>query len=194
LLVFGSAQSYVAIHPRTGQEAWRVKWLTEYGVNAADAIVAGDKLFLSTGYGKGAGLFDLNQTPPKQIWTSKILRTQLNPGVLYEGHVYGMDGDTGDKGPLKCIELATGKQKWAEPAFGTGGLIIADGRMIALRASGELLVAPAAPEGFKPVAQAQVLGGKCWTAPVLANGRVYCRNSRGDIVCLDLRKGNLAAN
>jgi outer membrane protein assembly factor BamB len=47
---------------------------------------------------------------------------------------------------------------------------------------------PATPTGFKPTARAQVLGGKCWTAPVLANGLVYCRNSRGDVVCVDLRK------
>ena len=34
----------------------------------------------------------------------------------------------------------------------------------------------------------QVLGGKTWTATVLAHGRLYCRNRRGDIVCLDLRQ------
>jgi outer membrane protein assembly factor BamB len=57
-----------------------------------------------------------------------------------------------------------------------------------------LMVAPATPEGFKSTARFQVLGGKCWTAPVLANGRIYCRNSRGDIVCVDVRKQNVAAN
>jgi hypothetical protein len=39
-----------------------------------------------------------------------------------------------------------------------------------------------------PTTRAQVLGGKCWTAPVLANGRLLCRNSKGEVVCLDLRK------
>ena len=43
-------------------------------------------------------------------------------------------------------------------------------------------------EGFKPGARAQVLGGQCWTAPVLANGLVYCRNSRGDVAVVDLRR------
>ncbi len=194
LVVFGSSQSYVAVNPENGNEAWRIKWLTEYGVNAADPIVAGLKLFLSTGYGKGAGLFDLTENPPKKIWTSKVLRTQLNPGVLHNGFVYGMDGDTGDKGPLKCIELATGNEKWASPGFGTGGLILADGKLVILSATGELIVAPVSPEAFKPTARFQVLGGKCWTAPVLANGRIYSRNSRGEIVCVDVRKQNVALN
>ena len=29
--------------------------------------------------------------------------------------------------------------------------------------------------------------GKCWTAPVFCRGRVYCRNDRGEIACIDLR-------
>ena len=38
------------------------------------------------------------------------------------------------------------------------------------------------------VKRAQVLGGKCWTTPVLANGKIYCRNVKGDLVCLDVKK------
>jgi outer membrane protein assembly factor BamB len=194
LVVFGSAQSYVAVNPENGKEAWRIKWMTEYGVNAADPIVTGDRLFISTGYGKGAGLFNLTENPPQKIWTSKVLRTQLNPGVVSNGFIYGMDGDTGDKGPLKCIELTTGTEKWASPGFGTGGLILADGKLIIMNASGELMVAAASPEGFKTSARAQVLGGKCWTAPILANGRIYCRNQRGEIICVDVRKQSVAVN
>ncbi|HEV8541926.1 MAG TPA: PQQ-binding-like beta-propeller repeat protein [Verrucomicrobiae bacterium] len=189
LVVIGSGQSYVAVNPENGKEAWRVRWMTEYGVNGADPLISGEKILISTGYGKGAGLFELAQNPPKEIWKSKVLRTQLSPGVIKDGFVYGMDGDTDDDGPLKCIELQTGKERWSEPKMGTGGLLIADGKFIVLSSHGELSVAPVSPDAFKPTARAQVLGGKCWTAPVLSNGRVYCRNSRGDIACVDLRGG-----
>ena len=109
------------------------------------------------------------------------------PWVFHDGYVYGMDGDSGDKGSFKCIEFETGRERWVEPGMGTGGLLLADGRLIVLSSSGELMVAAASPESFKTTVRAQVLGGKCWTAPVLANGRIYCRNSRGDVVCVDLR-------
>ena len=99
-----------------------------------------------------------------------------------------MDGDTTEKAALKCLDFATGDEKWAQPGFGNGGVVIADGKLIAFSGGGELMLAPATPTGFKPTARAQVLGGKCWTAPVLANGFVYCRNSRGDVVAVDLRK------
>jgi outer membrane protein assembly factor BamB len=186
LIAIGSAMAYIAVEPKSGKEAWRIRWVTEYGVNAADPIITDDRIFLSTGYGKGAGLFDRENL--REIWTSKVLRTQLNPAVLHDGFVYGVDGDTTQRGKLKCIELATGKEKWAHEGFGSGGITIADGKIIALSAPGELMVAPASPEGFKPTARAQVLGGTSWTAPVLANGRVYCRNSRGEVACVDLRK------
>jgi outer membrane protein assembly factor BamB len=99
-----------------------------------------------------------------------------------------VDGDTTAKGALKCVEFATGTQKWSQPGVGSGALIVADGKLIVLTDRGELQVAPASPDGFKPTSRAQVLGGKCWTVPVLANGRIYARNARGDVVCVDVRK------
>jgi outer membrane protein assembly factor BamB len=186
--VFSSGQTYVAVNLKDGKPVWSARWLTQYGVNAADPIIEGDRLFLSSGYGKGAALFKLGGPEPEQLWKSKALATQMNAAVLYKGHLYGVDGDTTGKASLKCIEFATGAEKWSHPGFGSGGLIIPDGRIIALSGTGELMIAPATPEGFKPTAQAQVIGGKTWTAPVLANGFIYCRNSRGDIVAIDVRK------
>src|SRR5262249_25031848 len=152
LVVFGVNSAYVAVSPENGKEVWRIRWNTSFGVNAGDPIISDNKMLISTGYGKGAALFDLSQNPPIEIWKSRVLRTQLSPGVFHNGFVYGMDGDAGDNGALKCIEFATGKERWAEPAFGTGGLILANGKLIVLRARGQLFVAPASPDGFKPSA------------------------------------------
>lgn len=179
--------AYLGVDPASGKELWRLKWLTEYGVNAADPIPVGENVFISTGYKKGAALFK-PATESAPIWQSKVLRTQLNPGVLVDKYIYGVDGDTTDKAALKCIEVETGKEKWAVPNFGSGGVVVADNKLIALSGMGELAVGPVSPEGFKPTSRAQVLGGKTWTAPVLANGFIYCRNGRGDIAAVDVRK------
>ena len=188
LAVFGNGTAYVAVQLADGKEAWRIRWVTEYGVNASDPIIDGDRVFVSSGYGKGGGLYQLGAGEPKELWKSKKLKTQLNAAVLYQGHLYGVDGDTTEKAALKCLEFATGEEKWAYPGFGSGGVTVADGKLIALTGTGELMVAPAAASGFKPSGQFQVLGGKCWTAPVLANGRIYCRNGRGDVAVVDVRK------
>jgi outer membrane protein assembly factor BamB len=188
LVVLASAQNYVAVDPSNGQEAWRLRWLTQYNVNAADPVLDGDRVFVSTGYGKGCALFRIGSGEPEQLWKSKALRTQLNAAVLYESHLYGADGDTTEKATLKCLDFATGKEKWAEKNFGNGAVIIVDGQLIALSGAGELMIGKASPDGFKPTTRAQILGGKCWTAPVLANGLIYCRNSRGELAAVDARK------
>ncbi|MEQ1859765.1 MAG: PQQ-binding-like beta-propeller repeat protein [Chthoniobacteraceae bacterium] len=187
LALLANTEHYLAVDMKTGAEAWRFRWLTQYGVNAADPIVSGDRVFISSGYGKGAALLKLGGAAPEQLWKSKKLRTQLNAAVLHDGHLYGVDGDTTEKAPLKCLDFATGDEKWSEPGFGSGGVIIADGKLIALSGVGELMIAPASPAGFKPTTRAQVFGPKSWTAPVLANGLLYCRNNRGELVVLDLR-------
>ena len=187
-VMFGNSTNYLAVDPLTGKEAWRFRWVTQYGVNAADPVVSGGRAFISTGYSKGGTLLELNADEPKQLWKTKALRTQMNSAVLHDGHLYGVDGDTTETGSLKCIEFASGAEKWSQPGFGSGGVIIADGKLIALSGEGELSIAPASPDGFKPTARAKVLGPKCWSAPVLANGLVYCRNSRGEVVVLQLRQ------
>ena len=41
-------------------------------------------------------------------------------------------------------------------------------------------------EAEKELASAEILTGKCWTYPVLANGRIYARNAAGQLVCVDV--------
>jgi outer membrane protein assembly factor BamB len=187
----GNGAAYLSFVPETGKPIWSIKWLTQYGVNAADPIPYGDKVFVSSGYSKGAALYTpppAMDAEPDEIWKNRVLRTQLNAAVLVDKHIYGVDGDTTSRAQLKCVEIETGKVAWSQPDFGTGGLIVANGKMIAISARGELIIAPVSPAAFKPAARAKILDGQVWTAPVLANGLVYGRNSKGDVVAVDLRK------
>ena len=53
-------QSLVAVKAANGQEVWSYPWKTEYDVNAADPIVAGDKVFISSGYNHGGSLLKIS--------------------------------------------------------------------------------------------------------------------------------------
>ena len=117
---------------------------------------------------------------------NKNLRNQFNPSVLIGGFFYGFDGDGGKPDTkLRCVDLATGEVKWSEPT-GFGALMAADGKLIAINEKGTLMIIEAKPAECKKLATAQVLGGRCWVTPVLSNGRIYCRNAQGDLVCLDI--------
>lgn len=186
LAIVSSGKAFIAVDVKTGKQVWSFPWSTQYGVNAADPIVQEDYVFISSGYNKGGALLKLGEGEPKAIWQSKEMRNQMNPSVLVNGHLFGVDGDTTSKASLKCVDFLTGAVKWTEPRVGSGSVTVADGKLIVLSDKGELMIAEASPAAFKPMARAQVLGGKCWTVPVLANGKIYCRNVTGDLVCLDV--------
>ena len=179
-----SAKALVGVRAQTGEVLWRHPWVTKWDLSVADPIIVGNRLFIST-FDRGCALLQLGSGQPTVVWTNKSMANHFNSCVYLDGFLYGVDGNT-DAPPkdLRCVELATGQVKWQYPGFGLGSLIVADGKLIVLGEKGQLAVAPASQSGFTPLAQAQVLGGKCWTAPVLANGRLYCRNAAGTLICL----------
>ena len=111
------------------------------------------------------------------------MRAQLNGPVLIGSHLYGIDGDA-RRFTLKCVELATGKEKWKGENI--SALMAADGKLICQGETGELFIVAADPGGYKKLAQANIFREVSWSTPVLANGRIYCRGSRGSLVCLDV--------
>ena len=184
-MAVSSGRAYSAVNIADGREAWSIRWFTRYGVNAADVIAHDGAVFVASGYRKGCGLFRMG-SEPKEIWKNKNLSTQFNSAVKIGGHLYGFNGDSGGPGVLRCVKWESGKIVW-EQKLGFGSLMAADGKLIVLTAKGMLSTAPASPKGFSPTGRAQVLESLCWTVPVLADGLLYCRNSKGDLVCLDLR-------
>lgn len=205
--IFASGRSIVGVDLATGRELWRYPWITRYGINAADPIVAGDRLFISSGYGKGGALLKITGAKePELLWKTKELATHLNGALLIGNRLYGFDGDAsggdeegGGEAPesapgapgtaaLRCIDLETGKAIWSDKQLGFGSIIAAGKRFIALSEKGELAIAPISDRKFEPTARARILTGRCWTAPVLSNGKLFCRNAAGDVVALDLSK------
>jgi acyl dehydratase len=65
------------------------------------------------------------------------------------------------------------------------GLISVGGKLLILTGMGQLVLAEASPAGYKELGSAQVIEGRAFTAPAFANGRVFVRNTRGDVVCLE---------
>ena len=186
-LAMFNATEAVCTDAATGEILWRIPWKTSWKTHAADKIVHDGKMFISSAYNFGCALLDVKAIPPKEIWRNKEMKNHFSTSVLYKGHLYGIDGNVERGAVLKCIEFATGTPKWEAEEFGFGSLMLADGKLIILTGSGALVIAEATPEKHKELARAQVLGGRCWTSPVLANGRIYCRNEAGDLVCVDVK-------
>ena len=179
------ADALVGLNAANGQELWRYSWPMRNDVNATTPIVSGDKIFITSGYGTGCTLLQVRSGKVTEIWRNKNMSSQLASPVLVQGSIYGIDGNIGG-GELRCLDFGNGHIQWRQN-IGGGTLIAASGYLVALSERGELIVVEASPTNYREVVRAQVLGGRCWVAPAVADGRIYCKNNQGTLVCLDGR-------
>jgi len=189
MLIFSNKRAYVCVDEGTGEAVWSQKWMTRYGVNAADPVLAGNRIFLSSGYGKGCILLDWEggDAEPTSLWQGREMRTQMNAAILVGDYLYGVDGNESEDGTgLKCLDLKTGKTVWTDVTVGHGAVTVVGDQLLVLTEQGELQVAPASPSGYVPTFKQKVIEPRVWTVPVFSNGRVYCRNAGGSLVVLDM--------
>jgi outer membrane protein assembly factor BamB len=177
-----AAKGLVAVSADSGKMLWQFPWETSYDVNAADPIFSGDKVFISSNYGKGGALLSLGGGQPRAVWQSRSMKNHFNTCVLHNGFLYGNDENT-----LRCLEWATGRERWNLRGIDKGGLILAGNQLVVMGGRGELILLAADPNKLTEQARATVLNGTCWTHPVLANGVLYARNQEGTLVALNMK-------
>ena len=184
--VFFTASGLVSLNPADGTRYWQYDWETSYNVNAATPVfIPDDQIFISSGYGTGAATVRIQPSGDKkfiveELWRNKVMKNHFATVVAQGGYLYGFDNSI-----LKCIEARTGKEVWNQRGYGKGSLMLARDQLIVLSDKGKLAIGKATPGGFKPEAEDKVLRGRCWTMPVLANGKLYLR-SMSEVVCLNL--------
>lgn len=184
-----AAQSLEVVDVKTGEAMGSYEWTSNYGVNGADPLlIEGKKVFITTGYQKGCAMIDYSTGDLKKVWENNLIQSQFSSCVEIDGFIYGVDGQTKEKGFLRCISVEDGTEKW-NMRIGFGSLMAADGKLIALGEKGTLYFANATPDKYDEIAQFDTgLKQLCWTQPVLANGVVYCRNDKGLLVAVDVSK------
>lgn len=180
-----SAKALIAFHEEDGRVSWELPWKSGRDVNAADPVVVGERILLSSS--SGTSLLEIKDGQPLEVWKQHDKKWYFNPGVVIDGHSYSIHGTTHRPTELICTSLDTGEIIWAEEGYGSGGLVAA-GKTVIVFDNGMLTLFEASPEGFKLLHRQTILEGKCWTSPVISHGRIYCRNAVGDLACIKVRK------
>ena len=122
-----------------------------------------------------------------ELWSSDdALSNHYATSVYYDGYLYGYHGRQEFGPSFRAVEMKTGKVRWSEDRFRAGSVTLAGNRLVIVRETGELILADASPEAFRPLARAQVLPATVRAFPALADGFLYLRNGN-TLVCLDLR-------
>ena len=190
-VIYFTQSGLVSVAAQTGAPLWKQTF--KFAVSTAiTPIVAGDIVYCAAGYGVGSGAYKIskngNAFESAELWRitgNQPVANHWSTPVYKDGHLYGMfQFKEYGNGPLKCVELATGKVKWEKAGFGPGNVILVDGNVLALTDAGELVLVEGAPAAYKELARTKAVTGKCWSTPVLSNGRVYVRSTK-EAACLD---------
>jgi outer membrane protein assembly factor BamB len=180
-----ATNALVGVRMKDGGELFRHPFGEGYFCHASDPVVNGSSVFISSA-DHGGQLIDFSSGQPRVEWKTREFGNFMVTPVVMDGHLYGINAcDVKQtETTLRCVEWKTGKVKWSQPGFGWGSFVAGPGnRMLLLSDKGELTLASVTPDGFRNLGSFQALGGKCWTPPVVANGRVYVRNAAGELVC-----------
>jgi outer membrane protein assembly factor BamB len=190
--------SYLGIHSvdvETGKVLWLYKWEPFRDIHASDPLIFDNKVFIAQYSRGGSVLLDIKRGEPKVLWENKNMSSDTSSPVLINGYIYGCEGGPyQNQGLLRCLDVETGEVMWEEDLDTKSiTLMAADGRLIILREDGTLRIAKAKPSSYKEISSGNVPVGegqsrKFWTPPVLCNGKIYCRNYDGDLVCIDVSK------
>jgi len=191
--VFFTRQGLVGLDPASGavlfQRVWRSR--SAASVNAASPIVDGDRIFISASYETGAALLKVQGRTLAEIWSSdEAMSNHYATSVVHNGVLYGFHGRQEFNPSFRAVDLDSGKVRWSVDRFHAGTVTLAGDSLLILKETGELLLAPASPDRFQPVAQAQVLAPTVRAHPAIADGYLFARNSdtrSNELVCIDLR-------
>jgi outer membrane protein assembly factor BamB len=188
--VFLTRGGLVGLDPATGsirfQKPWRSR--SHSSVNAATPLIVDDLIFVSATYDTGATVLRLKGSELTEVWSSDdALSNHYASSVYANGYLYGFHGRQEFNPSFRAVELKTGTVKWSSDRFNAGSVTLAGDRLLIVKETGELLLAEASPQAFKPVAQAKILAPTVRALPAIADGLVYVRNDN-TLVCLDLRK------
>ncbi len=184
----GGRDTVFCFDAASGKELWRHSYPSEpgnYPGPRASPWIEKDRVY-TVGY--WGIVCCLETATGKVVWRNQSIRNHFSSTVLFDGSLYGCDGNAGS-GDLTCLDPLTGKEKWRHK-LGFGSLIVVNGHIVFFNEKGDVIAGKPSASGFQEAGRANrvVTGGKAWTAPVCAEGRLFLRNDQGSIACLSAGK------
>jgi outer membrane protein assembly factor BamB len=117
----------------------------------------------------------------KELFKNLDFGAHTQPPVLHEGHFYTHYTINERSDGMVAMGM-DGKVLWKtgqEPPFVRGGMILAEGLLLATDGNTKLYLIEPSPAGFKPLASAVILSpGDNWAPIALVDGRLLVRGQK----------------
>jgi outer membrane protein assembly factor BamB len=185
----------VSIAADDGRLLWNYNRIANGTANIPTAIVTGDQVFGSTGYGDGgSALLKLsksgNGVKAEEVYYkgSKELQNHHGGMILVGGKIYLGDGH--NNGFPQCVDLNTGDILWDKArgaGSGSAAITYADGHLFFRYENHVMALIEANPDGYQLKGSFKIDSGngKSWPHPVIQNGKLYLRD-QDELLCYDV--------
>lgn len=185
-LLFRRAGQALVSLSTDGEVLWQHPTPDALAVIATPIVLPPDRVFISTSDDSfGGHMLQVDRRGDgfavEELWSQRLMRNHFNASVVVDGSIYGFDNGT-----LRCFGADDGERCWSKRGFGKGSVVAADGLLFVLSDAGLVALVRASPAGYEELGRVQAMAGRSWTAPSIANGRLYLRDF-DEIVSLDIR-------
>jgi outer membrane protein assembly factor BamB len=175
-------------------ESGKFLWLYDGTKGQANSPtpVASDGMVYSGAGRVGGGLVKLTPKPDGleaiEVYFDPSLPNAQGGFVLVGDHLYG-----GGRDVVMCVDFNSGEKQWTERVPASASICYADGQLYLHLEDGDVMLVNVNPEAFRqrgqftPPNRPEGEKGRPWAYPVIANGRLYIRES-GTLWCYDIKK------
>jgi hypothetical protein len=139
---------------------------------------------MTGGYSAGSAMIKVQKAADGTYTATELFKNpdfgaHTQPPILYKDHFYVPYTINERSDGLVCMTMG-GQVKWKTgeaPPFNKGGMVLADGLLLAVDGNTRLYLVEPDPSGFKPLASAELLEpGENWAPLALADGKLLIRD------------------
>ena len=201
----------VGMEPSSGKILWEYNdWLCH--ISVPSALDAGEnRVLVVGGYEHGTVMLKVTKNADgsygvKELFKHNEFGDHTKPPVMHNGYFYAQFTTNSRRDGLACMDM-DGKIMWKttrNPLFDKGSMILVDGVILATDGRRSLYAIEPSPDGFKPLASAEVfaegeasandpmasrIGGTTqnWAPIALSNGRLLIRDQKR-LMCVKVAK------
>lgn len=197
-LIVWTGDALCSFDPKTGSNYWRLPRKLAWDQAVATPMYEpASRILLISSEREGTLALRMKETEPGYdvLWDKMSLSLLQSTAVVVEGYLYGVHHNgvyPKQCGEFRCLDLATGEQKWSDKTVTRLGMFAqshvtynAGNRTFYLfNELGELILAKAGPDGYRETGRAQI-SGKTWSHPAFAGGKIFAR-SEETVLCATL--------
>ena len=184
-VVFFTQRRALGLDLKDGKLLWEYPRAANDTANVATPIVRGNRVFISSDYGTGAGMVEIKADgKAHEIYFTREMRNHHSSSVLIGDYLYGFSSSI-----LTAMRFDTGEVAWRDRSVGKGSLVYADGNLYAFSENGVVGLIEATPTGYHENGRFRIQQDSLptWTHPVVAGGRLYLRD-QDTIYAYDVRE------